>query len=151
MIGKWLFREKARSRWCPSQTITDVSDDDDIVLLANAPPQVESQLYSLEKAAGGIGLYVNADKTEYMCFNQNQTRDISTLASSSLKLVDKFTHIGAVSHLLTMISILTKTWLTIDWLSVIWKSDLSDKNKTQFFLSSGHVLTTIWMRHMDAN
>ena len=35
------------------------------------------------------------DKTEYMCFNQNQTRDISTLAGSSLKLVDKFTNLGS--------------------------------------------------------
>ena len=24
----------------------------------------------LEQAAGGIGLYVNANKMEYMCFNQ---------------------------------------------------------------------------------
>ena len=34
------------------------------------PDQAESLLHSLEQAASGIGLYVNADKTEYMCFNQ---------------------------------------------------------------------------------
>ena len=33
--------------------------------------------YSLEWAAGSIDLYVNTDKTEYMCFNQSG--DISTL------------------------------------------------------------------------
>ena len=35
---------------------------------------------------GGIGLHVNADKTEYMCFNQRG--DISTLNGGSLKLMD---------------------------------------------------------------
>ena len=43
---------------------------DDTTLLAKTPAQAESLLHSLERAAGGIGLYVNADKTEYMCSNQ---------------------------------------------------------------------------------
>ena len=38
-----------------------------------------------------IGLYVNAHKTEYMCYNQKG--DISTLDGIPLKLVDKFTYI----------------------------------------------------------
>ena len=41
----------------------------------------------------GIRLHVNAHKTEYLCFNQRG--DISTLNSSSLKLVDKFTYLGS--------------------------------------------------------
>ena len=69
----------------PSKTITDTDYADDISLLANAPPQAETLLHSLERAAVGIDLYVNAHKTEYMCFNQ--TGDISTLNGSSLKLV----------------------------------------------------------------
>ena len=55
-------------------------------------PQAETLLHSLEQAAAGIGLHVNAYKTECMCFNQT---DISTLNSSSLKLVDKFTYLGS--------------------------------------------------------
>ena len=43
---------------------------DDIALLANTPTQAESLLHSLEQAAGGIGLQMNVDKTEYMSFNQ---------------------------------------------------------------------------------
>ena len=43
-----------------------------------------------ERAAGGIGLHVNADKTEYMCFNQRG--DISKLKGGRLKQVDKFTY-----------------------------------------------------------
>ena len=82
--------EKARSRQYSTQIITDTAYADDIALLANTPAQAESLLYSLERAAGGIGLHVNADQREYMDFNQRD--DFSTLNSGSLKLVDKFTY-----------------------------------------------------------
>ena len=70
---------------------------------------------------------------EYMCFNQ--TGDISTLGSSSLKLVDKFTYLGSsVSSTEKDIDTwLAKAWTAIDRLSVIWKSDLTDKMKHNFF------------------
>ena len=42
-------------------------------LLANAPTQAKSLLYSLEWAAGGIGLSVNAEKMEYMCLIKEAT------------------------------------------------------------------------------
>ena len=81
----------------------------------------------------GIGLHVNAHKTEYMCFNQ--TGDISTLDGTSLKLVDKFTYLGSsVSSTEKDIDTgLTKAWTAIDKLSIIWKSDLTDKMKRSFF------------------
>ena len=85
--------EKARSRRYSAQTIMDMDYTDDITLLVNTPTPAESLLLSLEQAAGGIGLYVNADKTEYTCFNQRG--DISTLNVGSLKLVDKFTSLGS--------------------------------------------------------
>ena len=72
-----------------AQTITDTDHANDKALLANTPTQTQSLLHSLEQAAGGIGLHVNADKTEYMCFNQKG--NISTLNGGSLKLVDKVT------------------------------------------------------------
>ena len=84
---------KERSRRYPTQTITDANFAYDIVLLANAPTQAETLLHSLERASASIGFHVNAHKTEYMCFNQRG--DISTLNSSSLKLVDKFTYLGS--------------------------------------------------------
>ena len=83
---------KKRSRRYPAKTITD-ADYDDIAILANTPNQAETLLHSLERAASGIGLYVNAHKTEYMCYNQ--TGDISTLDGTPLKLVDKFTFLGS--------------------------------------------------------
>ena len=125
---------KKRSRRYPTKTITDADDDaDDIALLTNAPTQVETLLHSLERTAAGIGLHVNVHKTEYMCFNQ--TGDISTLNSSSLKLVDKFTYLGSsVSSTETHIDWrLAKAWTAINKLSVIWKSDLTDKMKCSFF------------------
>ena len=45
---------------------------DDIALLENTPTQAESLLHSPEQAVGGIGFHVNADKTEYMCFNKKK-------------------------------------------------------------------------------
>ena len=80
----------------------------------------------------GISLAVNAHKTEYMCFNQ--TSNISTQGGSSLKLVDKFTYLGSsVSSTEKDIDTrLTKAWKAIDKLSIIWKSDLTDKMKRSF-------------------
>ena len=80
---------KKRSRRYPAKTITNA---DYAVILANTPNQAETLLHSLEWATAGIGLHVNAHKTEYMCYNQ--TGDISTLDRTSLKLVDKFTYLG---------------------------------------------------------
>ena len=59
--------KKGRGRYS-AKTIADCADD--IVILANTPVQAETLLYNLERAAAGIGLYINAHKTEYMCFNQ---------------------------------------------------------------------------------
>ena len=83
---------KKRSRRYPAKTITDTDNADDIAILGNTPNQAGTLLHSLERAAAGIGIYVNAHKREYMCYNQ--TDDISTLDGTSLKLVDKFTYLG---------------------------------------------------------
>ena len=69
----------------------DADYADDIALLSNTPTQTKSLLHNLEQAAGGIGLHVNADKTESMCFNQKVY--ISTQNAVSRKLLDKFTYL----------------------------------------------------------
>ena len=101
--------------------------------MANTPNQAETLLHSLERATAGIGLHVNAHKTEYMCYNQ--AGNIATLDGASLKLVDKFTYLGSsVSSTEKDIDTrLTKAWTAIDRLSIIWKSDLNDKMKRGFF------------------
>ena len=122
-----------KSRRYSAKTITDANNADDIAILANVPAQAEKLLHSLERAAGGIGLHVNAHKTENMCLNK--TGDISTQGGSSLKLVDKFTYQGSsVSSTEKDIDTrLAKVWTAIDRLSVLWKSDLTDKMKRSFF------------------
>ena len=63
-----------------------------------------------------------------MCFNQR-------LSGSSLKLVEKFTNLGSsVSSTETDFNMrLARAWTANDRLSVIWKSDLTDKIKCVFF------------------
>ena len=133
---------KVRSRRYPAQTITDVNYANDITLLAHTPAQAKT----LEQAAAGIGLYVNTDKMEYMCFNQRD--DIFTLKGGPLKLVDKFTNLGSsVSANETDINTwLAKAWITINSLLVIWKSDLTDKIKRSFFSKQ----QSCWYCYMDA-
>ena len=103
------------------------------VILANTPNQAETQLHCLARAAAGIGLNINLHKTEYMCFNQ--AGHISTRDRTSLKLVDKFTYLGSSvsSSVKDIDTRLTKAWTAIDMLSIIWKSNLTDKMKCNFF------------------
>ena len=103
--------------------------------IANAPTQTESQLLNLEQAARGFGFQVNVNKTKYMCFNQERAN--STLNGNSLKSVDKFTYLcSCISFSESDVSwCLAKTWTTIDRPSIIWKFDLSDKLKPDFFLA----------------
>ena len=78
-----------------------------------------------------------------MCYNQ--TDDISTLDGTPLKLVDKFTYLGSsvASTEKDINTRLTKAWTAINRLSIIWKSDLTDK--------MGRIETTIWMHYMDSD
>ena len=68
-----------------------------------------------------------------MCYNQ--TGDISTLDGTPLKLVDKFTYLGSsvASTEKDIDTRLSKAWTAINRLSIIWKSDLTDKLKRSFF------------------
>ena len=104
---------------------TDYTDDQ--ALLANTPTQAESLLHSLEKAPGGIGLNTNPDKTEYMSFKQK--RAISTQSDKPLKLVDQFTYLGSnISSTESDVNrCLAKASNALNRLSMVWKSNLSDK------------------------
>ena len=87
----------------------------------------------MEQAAGGIGLHMNANKTEYMCFKREKA--ISILSDGSLKLVDKFMYLCSnVSSTEKDVSIrLPKAWTANERSSIIWKFELSDKIKQDFF------------------
>ena len=130
MASSWQWKEGRRHL---AKTITDADYTDAIAILANTPNQAKTLLHSLEQATAGIGLYVNAHKTEYMCYNQ--TGDITTLDGTPLKLVGKFTYLGSsVSSTKKDIDTrLMKAWTAIDRLLIIWKSDLTNKMKCSFF------------------
>ena len=44
-----------------------------------------------------------------------------------------------------------KAWTAIDKLSIIWKSNLTEKMKRSFFQENGRVDIATWMHHLDAN
>ena len=71
-----------------------------------------------------------------MCYNQ--TGGISTLDGTPLKLIDKFTYQGSsVESTEKDVNMrLTKAWTAIDRLSIIRKSDLTNKMKLSFFLAA---------------
>ncbi len=62
----------------------DTGYADDLVLLKDTFAQTESLLYSLEQEARGIGLYVDIDKTNFVCF---KVGGISTSCGEPLKSV----------------------------------------------------------------
>ena len=68
-------------------------------------------------------------------WTKNINSNISILKGGPLKLVDKFTYLGSsVSSTLKDINTrLVKAWTANDSLSVIWKSDLTNKIKRSFF------------------
>ena len=112
-----------------AETITDNDYADDLPLLVNTPTQAEYLLHSLEQKSRDISLHVNADKTECMCFNQENI----TLNSGSLNFVDKFTYLGSsiISTESDISMHLAKAWTAIDRLSIIWKS--SKQRSCQFY------------------
>ena len=53
--------------------MTDADYANGLALLANTPVPAESFLHSQDQTArGGIGLYVNTNKTELICFKQKE-------------------------------------------------------------------------------
>ena len=105
----------------------------------------------LEQAVGGIGLYVNANKTDYMYFKREA---ISNRSDRRLKLVHKFTYFDSnISSTGSDFNVrLAKERTAINRLSIIWKSDLSDKMKWYFYQSCVFTTQTKRIEKMlDAN
>ena len=91
-------------------------------------PSQNSLLHCLEQAEKSIGLYMNSNKTKFVCFKQVV---ISILIGKPLKLVDKFRYLGSNSSSTERDDNIpqTKVLNAIDWLLIMGKSDHSDKIK----------------------
>ena len=137
---------KERSRKYPAQKNTDTNYADDITLQANTRTQAETRLRSLERVdASEDLLHINADKMEYMCFNQRG--DISTVNGCSPKLVEKQ---EAVSHQPRPRHTTCKG--IYSYLLTIGQIELSNEIKRGFFFqSNGRTDTAIWIQYMDTN
>ena len=85
IIENCFALKKVRNRPYPAETMI-YTDYADLAILANTLAQVGSLLHSLKQAAGGISLYVNRNKTKFMCFKPK--RAITTQSGNPLKLVD---------------------------------------------------------------
>ena len=64
------FTLKKTSRQYPAETMTEADYTNDLALLTNTTDQAKSLWHNLEQAEGGNGLYINATKTEFMCFKK---------------------------------------------------------------------------------
>ena len=121
--------KKERSKWYLTGIITDEDYADDLAVLADSPAQAEYLLHQQEKAAGGIGLYVNAITTEFMSSKQEGT--ISILSGKSLKLVDQLAYHGInISSTESDVNIhIVKVWTNNTRLLIIRKCNLCNNIK----------------------
>ena len=73
IMKDYSFELAKKKSWRYSaQTITETDDADNIVLQTDKPVLADILLHILEGVAADIGFHVNADETEYICFNQRQ-------------------------------------------------------------------------------
>ena len=107
-------------------------------LLGRPPPQVMPNLRLLLCLFAGFVLYgicLFISIATKSTINNIIDIIISTLEGTLLKLVDKFPYLGSSveSTEKDIETRLTKAWTAINRLSIIWKSDLTDKMKRSFF------------------
>ena len=121
---KWFYIKKRQEADDIQQKQWHADYVDDLAHHTNTPAQAESLLHSLEQAAGGISLYVNTYKKDFMSIKQEGA--IWTLGGIPLKLVDQFTFLSSnITSTETNVSVyIVRTWTAIGRLLIIWKSDL---------------------------
>ena len=81
-----MQKKKARSKSEAAEIFTNTGKTNDLALFANTPAKAESLLQGLQQAAKVTVLYVNAVKTEFMCFKPDGY--IPSLNRKPLKSVD---------------------------------------------------------------
>ena len=88
--------------------MTSADYADDLALFANTPAEAESLLHSPERAAGDTDRFVNANKTELICFKQEEAN--FTLSIRRVHIID-----SNISSTESDVNLrLTKSWTAID-------------------------------------
>jgi len=117
------------------KVVTDLDFADDIGLVSNTAGQAQELLKEVEKAALQVGLHMNASKTKYMLFNQDQNIVITTLDGNNLEVVDDFKYLGSWIGSSQQDIRVRKAiaWKSCNALSKVWKSSLPRKIKERLF------------------
>ena len=123
-----LKQKKNRSRRYPAETMRDEDYADDLAPLTNTP----ALLQGLKQAEEATDHYVIVYKTEFM---YSKYARANSLNSKPLRLVEHFPYLGSnISSTESEVNIrIGKTWTVICRLSIIWKSDLCNKIRREFF------------------
>ena len=126
---------KQKSRRFPAVKITDADYTDDLAVLADILKDATTLLHNIEKTAKETGLYLNADKTEFICLNQEASEGMKSLRGEKIKQVADFKYLGSyVASTERDVGIrIGKAWGALNQLDKIWKSNLPDNLKRNFF------------------
>ena len=129
----YIYKKKKRQTDDVQQKLWYADYVDDLALLADTSAQAESLLHGLKQAAGGISVYVNANKTDNMCFKQKGA--ILTRRGKPMKLVDQFPYLSSnISSTERDVNISpVKAWFAIDRSLIIWMSNNADRIQWYFF------------------
>ena len=84
----FILKRKEEDILQKSMNDTDYSDDQ--ALLVNTSAQVKFQLYSLDQVVRRMGVFVNVNKTEYMCLKPK-----GAIYTKPLKLVNQFKYLSS--------------------------------------------------------
>ena len=82
--------KKQQSRRHTARKITDADYADDLAVLTDQLKDATTLLHSIEEVASEIGLYVNAEKTEFICINQDSSEGMKSLNGEKVKQVEDF-------------------------------------------------------------
>ncbi|CAM1311015.1 Uncharacterised protein r2_g2141 [Pycnogonum litorale] len=115
--------------------MTDVDYADDLAVLADVLKYATFLLHSIERTSKEIGLYLNADKTEFICLNQDASEGMKSLNGDKIKQVEDFRYLGSyIATTAQDVNIrLGKAWGALNQLDKIWKSNLPDNLKRNIF------------------
>ncbi|KAK1785456.1 hypothetical protein P4O66_018823 [Electrophorus voltai] len=81
--------------WTNGSHLTDLDLADDIALLVNTKPALQSMTTCLQGEAEKVGLRINTDKTKVMRVNR-QTKVQITIAQQTVEDIDKFTYLSSI-------------------------------------------------------
>jgi hypothetical protein len=87
--------EQRKSRRHEAKIISDLDYADDIALLEKLVSIANEQIAILNAEALQVGLVINAEKTEYMAFNQPPEDQVLVLNGRPLKQVSDFQYLGS--------------------------------------------------------